>query len=130
MRRFSFGILIFVTALAPLHVAWLLMLVVMSSREVPATTSATPNPAAASSSSLGLVEAMVAIDPWFAGTIIFWLIPLLSAVTVFSVIAAALVCPSASRVRRWSTLLAMSVFLGMVLAAPWFFGLYRLLTGP
>ncbi len=82
---------------------------------------------------LGPADLLVAVDPWFAGTLVFWIVPWLLVIVGFTILATAIVQPTHSkdhflRIRRPSTLLAISLVLGIVLALPWIYGVIRLLA--
>ena len=131
MRRFGFGMFVGFAALAPTVVAWMLMLVLAPSAAPQATPVATPNPASPPPSWLSSLELLAYADPWFAGTIFFWLILWLPILFVYLVVSVAVLRPpgadSVSPFRRPLPLLTFSLFLGTVFAVPWFYGAFLFL---
>ena len=123
-RRVSFGFLVLVVTLLPVHAAWLLIVAMASTPEAASTPVHTPNPAQAPASALGLIEALVYAEPFFAGTILIWLAVWLPVLVSFSILAA---CAAGPR-RRPSMLAAAAFLLGTAFAAPWIFGLYRIIA--
>ena len=123
-QRIAFGCLVFVVALFPVVAAWLLMIAMIPSPEAETTPVATPNPSKAPASALSAVEILVYADPWFAGTISIWLVAWLPVLVAYSILAAC----TPERRRRPALKVAASFMLGTAFAAPWFFGLYRIVA--
>ena len=117
--------------LAPLCTLWALMVPYAANTNGPAEGARIPNPSKAPVSMLGSADVLVHADPWFAGTIGYWIV-------VCSTVAAALIVaalcvpapPSERAIRRRSLRIwgVGSLLLGLLFAAPWFYGLFRLLT--
>lgn len=129
MRRTWFGVFVLTFALAPMLSTWVLMLGIWRSLDAPPTPVATPNPSS-SPGLLGPLEILAFADPWFAGTIAFWLIPWLMVLVLFAIAAAAAVNGDRQQQVSWwrrpAALIAFSFFLGQLFACPWYYGVYQL----
>ena len=79
------------------------------------------------------LDALVYVDPWFAGTIIFWIVP-----GVFFLVGLVLWSAGVLLFRRDATtspkspsvakLLLISSAVGLILAIPWLYALTRVLS--
>jgi len=118
--------------LLPACTLWALMLPNASSPGDAADGARIPNPAKAPVSMLGPADVLVYADPGFAGTIGYWMV-ICGTAAVLMVLAAACVPnpPTSYWSARGRTLAVWglcSLLLGFVFAAPWFYGLFRLMT--
>src|SRR5216684_5389248 len=68
------GLIAFIVALLPILVCWLVIVRAMQ-RQGATGSSTAPNPSKAPTWMFDPLDALVYVDPWFAGTIIFWIVP-------------------------------------------------------
>ena len=132
-RRISCGAIVLLFAFVPVLLSCVTIHALLPGDDSRPSASATPNPAKVPAQMLGPADLLVAVDPWFAGTLVFWIVPWLLVIVGFTILATAIVQPTHSkdqflRIRRPSTLLAISLVLGIVLALPWIYGVIRLLA--
>ncbi len=146
MNRFVFAIVVFLASQMPMLLLWQLMPVfeavkhdqLLDNAPVASDASAsspnparTPNPAKATEYMPGPVDYLVGADPWFAGTILFWLVPWIALLVSYAIGSGFLLQPAreaTSRWRRFERLLAIGFALGVIFALPWFYGLWLILT--
>jgi hypothetical protein len=121
------------TALAgivlPLASACALMIAIVSMRRETSTQSLTPNPSPAPWYFLGPAELLTYLDPWFAGTIAFWIYPWLAILVAFLVWSVVWLPAAGSRAQGKQRKLPVvsSLTLGCVFAAPWWYALAKIL---
>jgi hypothetical protein len=130
-RRVTFAGLVLVLELLPATAAFLVLrgVVLAETAEAAATSVATPNPSRPPAEFLGPLELLVFVEPWFAGTLVFWLAPWLAILLAYPLAAAALVRFSASSIPRRPVLLpAIALLLGAAFAIPWVYALCRVLA--
>lgn len=142
VRRGLFGLALFAVTLLPMFGAWQLTTVLREAQasarmeDAQAVRTPNPNPEADSptsgASALGPVDCLVAVEPWFAGTIFVWLLVWLPVLGLYAIAGAALweQVPGerASALRRPCPLFGIAFVLGALFATPWFYGLYLVLT--
>lgn len=136
MQRIGFAALTMMIALLPaiaLWSIWLTMLALSPAEEPPAPPTAvkTPNPSQAPAAYLGPAEVLVYADPFFAGTILWWLIFCAAFLGGYTIVSTAIVRFRSAGVTplvfRPSVLLLGSLLLGaFFVVAPWLFALCRL----
>lgn len=146
-KRARFSLIVLVFSLLPLLVSWQSLNVVSEVRSQTATMAReiqkaaaqgnvpgapSPNPPRTPDTQRGLAESLVAVEPWFGGTIWLWIIfwPL---VLIGYAIAAGVLRhrpPKDEDVaqRQPYTYVVTAMLLGTWFAAPWLFGTYLVLT--
>lgn len=118
-----------VSASLPVVVCWLLLAIQFSSRRaLPQTGS--PNPANAPHSMLGPSGVLVYADSYFAGTLHLWYSVagvMLLGLVAWSVATTVRGGPPGAASQRgcWLRLTAISIAVGFVAAAPWYYALFR-----
>lgn len=125
LRRLQNGAIALAGILSPSGTAWALLLVRIAGRQASAPPTKAPNPTRAPWYYLGPQEVLVEIDPWLAGTIMFWLC---AGVLILTGFVTAVLCwwPADSigwKERRLTALLSISLLLGLGFAAPWLYAL-------
>lgn len=136
VRRAGWGLAIVGAGLAPLLLLWGAMLLILAAREADAPPPGRiPSPAKMPVYLLGPFDVVVYTDPWFAGTIRFWFAPWLGLVVLCGILGMIFVEPrrqGAPRpaTGRSGTWLLAGLILGLVLAGPWVYGVFRLLSRP
>jgi hypothetical protein len=92
-----------------------------------------PNPEKAPAWMLGPIDVLIYVDPWFAGTIVFWLLPgavILAGLMLWTTGMLGLrkgranspACPPVFRI------LLISSIVGLFLALPWLYAITRLFS--
>jgi len=113
--------------LLPLLIACAIILAIEFRKTRPADDrpGRTPNPAKAPWYSMGPGDLLVGLDPWFAGTLLVWLVSWCGALSAY-VIGVAMCWPTGSTTTRAiGRLIILSVVLGLLFAAPWYYALVR-----
>lgn len=117
---------------------WAILMALVNARvAAQKPTAPTPNPAIPPGALLDPHSALVYAEPWFAGTIgIWWLLGLLvfGAVTLIVVTLIAVALPRRTKGEgdalplRPRALYFLSLLLGCIFAAPWIYGIIRMVT--
>lgn len=130
LSRIASGIATFLLAMVPMLICHTALVTHWSQKEAnePALGVKTPNPAQAPTVLLSPTELLVSTDPWFAGTMIFWLWPGVFALSGLAIAAAVAVKPAAvepmSKWRRPRSWLGIALLSGCVFAMPWFYAVW------
>jgi hypothetical protein len=132
IKRCLCGLIAVIVALLPIFVCWLLIVRAMEQHSATGSSKA-PNPAKAPTWMLDPVDALVYVDPWFAGTVIFWIIPGLFILVGLVLWAASVLvfrrdATSSPRCLSVAKLLLTSAAVGLFLAIPWLYALSRVLS--
>jgi len=134
LPRLAYGLLVLATAFLPLLVACGVIAVTLyePADSSPAVGPITPNPSKAPVYLLGPADLLVAVDPWYAGTLLFWLVPWLGVLLGLAIVATIAAEPHAldmpmGWLRRRSTWLAIALAAGALFASPWIVGAVQLL---
>ena len=132
LKRCSSCFAALVGALTPIVACWLVMLWRIERRSAIGSTNA-PNPERAPAWLLGPIDVLVYVDPWFAGTIVFWLLPgavILAGLLLWATGMLGSRKPGAdSRACRLVLrVLPISVAVGLLLALPWLYSITRLFS--
>lgn len=125
VRRLQNGAVALTGALLPLVIACGIALAVVAAPSP--LDGRTPNPRPAPWFFLGPIELLVYLEPWFAGTIVIWLILWVPALAIF-VVGVLLKWPSQRpepNSRGLPSLALLSVLMGLAFAAPWIYALVR-----
>ena len=131
-RRLLNGLVAAVMAFLPLAIACGAILAMEAARDAALVTPnrvATPNPSKAPWYFMGPAELVVYADPWFAGTFAFWYYPWLVGLAGY-VCAVGVWWPVKSPSSGRSPLLSLAMLsslLGLIFAAPWFYGLIKII---
>jgi hypothetical protein len=129
-RRLQYGFMALVGALLPSLISWGVMLAVYFSRVNSLSQIQAPNPTKAPWYFMGPIELLVYFDPWFSGTIIFWLYLWGAILVGFALLSVLLLPPRdqdglMSSISRWHSFAFLSLMVGCVFAAPWLYTLVR-----
>jgi hypothetical protein len=132
VKRCVRGLVALVCTLLPILTCWLLIVWKIGQRNALGTSQA-PNPAKAPMRMFGPVEALAYIDPWFAGTIIFWLYPCALFVCGYTIWASGVLAlrkdaKAPLRIICVARLALISIILGLFPSIPWLYAVSRILT--
>jgi hypothetical protein len=128
-RRCVFALSAFLISWLPVILTYSLTVALVSSRRFASGPSTTPNPAPWPFL-LGPNEVLVYIEPWFAGTILFWWLFWVPAILLWSLATAYLGSPINSKpasnvLRRLIIVVSLSALLGVIFASPWLYALAK-----
>lgn len=113
--------------LLPTMFMWLLLAVIAGLNQAPSSNIPTPNLVKPRAPLLmGPIEVLVYLDPWFAGTILYWLA--LMVVALIGLVLWAGQSTSAETAKRSSLrVFLVSANVGLILAAPWMYAYARMI---
>ena len=125
--RIARGVIALAGSLLPLCVLWRLMLSHTAISDGPGAESRITGPAKASVSLVGPADVLVYADPWFAGTVQWWMMLCCAAAALLVLVA---VCVPVRSRSGWSLVVwgLVSLLLGLVFAAPWLYGFFRMIV--
>lgn len=127
------GAIALAAASLPFLVSWVALAALIASREAARPPSGSPNPAKAPVWMLAPGGFLVYADPYLAGTMYLWPwfgAAVLVAWVAWSVATTARGGPAGDASRRgWLRLIATSIAVGFVVAAPWYYALFRICVG-
>jgi hypothetical protein len=123
LRRLQNGAVALAGAFVPPVGAYAGLLALIAGSHAAHVPSGSPNPGRAAWHLYGPSDVLVHVEPWFAGTIAFWLYPWLLVLVAF-VLASALWWPT-GQPRRLPMILLLARLLGTLSALPWLYALFR-----
>ena len=132
IRRIARGAVALAGVWLPFFAAWLLLAVLIESRQA-AAPAGSPNPAKALVPTLGPGELLVYVEPYFTDVVHFWYCLIIATSAGWLIWSVALTpqCRPAGKAAwrcRWLRLTAVSIAIGFVLAAPWYYVLLLVIS--
>ena len=117
-------------ALLPVLIVYgaILIGLILFDRRPETSIGKTPNPAKAPVTFLGPVDVLTYAHPWFAGTILSWLIPGFAAMLVLAAMAAIIQATDSNSLLPSYGWIAGSLLLGAIFALPWVYAAFFLIV--